>query len=224
MVQWVYERATQAKLVDRVVVATEDDRIAQAVRAFGGEVILTSAEIQSGTDRVAAVARELQADFYVNVQGDEPLMSPQAIDAAVGLVTSGRFKMGTVMTSFASIQDVSVPHNVKVIADRQGRAIYFSRLPIPYGREPIPTELSQLACRRHVGLYSFARETLLEMTALPLGEWEQAEMLEQLRALQSGIAIGIEQIEFRSMEVNTPEDLQRIEQVFTPKDFGVSHG
>jgi len=216
MIQWVYERAAKAKGVDRTVVATDDDRIAQAVRKFGGEVLMTASDINSGTDRVAAVADQIPGgpqDVFVNVQGDEPLIVGPAIEAAVELVKSGRFPMGTVMTPLVSRAELHERSVVKVISDATGRAIYFSRLPIPYGRGPepqYPFADGAFVCRRHVGLYTYTRETLLRFRAMPQSDLEKAEVLEQLRALQAGIPIGIAEVSFTSIGVDTPEDLEQV--------------
>ena len=210
MVQWVYEAASKARSVDEVWVATDHPRVEEAVKAFGGQVLMTSPELASGTDRVAAVAEKVAGDIFVNVQGDEPLMDPQAIDIAVELVKSGRFPMGTVMTPFKTEEALTNPHAVKVFADRLGRAIYFSRLSIPYGRGPIPSKVGESIPQQHVGLYVYDRATLVRIRSLPVSPVEIAEGLEQLRALMDGIAIGIQTVQLPAMEVNTPEDLERV--------------
>jgi 3-deoxy-D-manno-octulosonate cytidylyltransferase len=212
MIQWVYERSKKARGVKGVVVATDDERIVSAVRAFGGEVLMTSPEIQSGTDRVAAVAREIPADIYVNVQGDEPLIEARAIEAAIELVASGRFPLATVMTPLKTVEELRDPSVVKVIADRQDRAIYFSRHPIPYSRGPVP-EKAPFACMRHVGLYVYRAETLREFTRLPPSALEKAEVLEQLRAMDHGIPIGIKEVDFTSIGVDTAEDLEKVRRL-----------
>ena len=213
MIQWVYERTCRASGIDQTVVATDDERVAAVVRRFGGEVAMTSPDIRSGTDRVSAVADEIEADIYVNVQGDEPLIEPDAIEKGVELVASGRFPIGTVMTplkSHAELQDSSV---VKVIADRNDRAIYFSRLPIPYSRGPLPEAGYPFVCMRHVGLYIYTREALKAFSSIPPGALEQAEVLEQLRALEHGISIGITEVDFTSIGVDTPEDLEKVRKI-----------
>ena len=215
MIQWVYERAREARGVDEVYVATDDERIAKVVQNFGGKVCLTSPDIQSGTDRIAAVAREVTGDIYVNIQGDEPLMEAHAIEAGVKLVSSGRFPMATVMVPFASMEELDEPSVVKVIADSEGRSIYFSRHPIPYSRGPRPARLEDLVCRKHVGLYVYTRETLFKFSALPASALEKAEVLEQLRALQAGIPIGIEEVDFESIGVDTPEDLEKVKKILS---------
>lgn len=213
MIQWVYERAKAAKSVHRFIVATDDERIARVVRGFGGEAMMTSPDLASGTDRIAAVADEVEGDIFVNLQGDEPLIDPRAIDAAVSLVASKRFKMGTVMTPMRTMDELTDTSVVKVIADKDDRAIYFSRHPIPYSRGEKPRDPGELLCRRHVGLYSFERETLMRFRALPPSKLEKAEVLEQLRAVADGIAIGISEVDFISVGVDTPEDLERVREI-----------
>lgn len=213
MIQWVYERAKNSRFATRVVVATDDERIVRAVQAFGGEVVMTSPEINSGTDRVAAISDQIHADIYVNIQGDEPLMETAAIDAAVELVASGRFSMGTVMSPLKDPADLSNPAVVKVVADKTGRALYFSRHPIPYSRGPVPAQGGSFACRRHVGLYTYTKETLHRIRALPQSEIEKGELLEQLRAMEDGIAIGIAEVDFLSIGVDTPEELEKVRSI-----------
>lgn len=226
MIQWVYERAKASRAVDRVIVATDDERVASVVRGFGGEVMMTSSEINSGTDRVAAVADEVDADVYVNIQGDEPLMETAAITAAVELVTSQRFQMGTAMTPMRDPEDLGNTAVVKVIADREDRAIYFSRHPIPYSRGDAPKTLvtdgapSPFACRRHVGLYTYTKECLFRIRALPQSAWEKGEMLEQLRAMEDGIAIGIKEIDFLSIGVDTPDELEKVRKILDKRSPG----
>lgn len=213
MIQWVYERAKKSRFATRVVVATDDERIVRAVQAFGGEVVMTSPEINSGTDRVAAVSDQIHADIYVNIQGDEPLMETAAIDAAVELVASGRFSMGTVMSPLKDPADLSNPAVVKVVADKTDRALYFSRHPIPYSRGPVPPAGGSFACRRHVGLYTYTKETLHRIRVLPQSEIEKGELLEQLRAMEDGIAIGIAEVDFLSIGVDTPEELEKVRSI-----------
>ena len=214
MIQWVYERARRARGVDRVVVATDDARIESVVRGFGGESMMTASEIASGTDRVAAVARASSSgDIFVNVQGDEPLITPEAIETGIELVRSGRFPMGTVMTPLRTEEELRNPAVVKVLADSTGRAIYFSRLPIPYSRGELPASGGRFACFRHVGLYIYNKETLLRFSGLPPSPVEKAEVLEQLRALEAGIPIGIAEVDFTSIGVDTPEDLEQVRRL-----------
>jgi 3-deoxy-manno-octulosonate cytidylyltransferase (CMP-KDO synthetase) len=210
MVQWVFEQCQKARSVHEILVATDDERIVQAVERFGGQARMTSPECQSGTDRIAEIAERVQADIYVNVQGDEPMMDPRAIDEAVGLVSSGRFGMATAMAPLRDPSELSNPAVVKVVADKNGRALFFSRFPIPYSRKPAPDPGEPFACRRHVGLYAYDRETLFRFRALPPSALERAESLEQLRALEDGIAIGIAEVDFVSFGVDTSEELENV--------------
>jgi 3-deoxy-manno-octulosonate cytidylyltransferase (CMP-KDO synthetase) len=213
MIQWVYERARPARGIAQTVVATDDQRIVEAVEKFGGTAVLTSPDLTSGTDRVAAVADRIPADIYVNLQGDEPLIVPEAIEAAVELVQTGRFPIGTVMTRLKNSAELHEPSVVKVIADRNQRAIYFSRHPIPYSRGPEPRSPGDFVCMRHVGLYVYTREALMRFRSLPPSALEQAEVLEQLRALAEGIPIGISEVQFTSIGVDTPEDLDLVRKI-----------
>lgn len=213
MIQWVYERVRKVRALNDVIIATDDERIVEAVKRFGGNVMLTSKDLQSGTDRVAAVADRLAADIYVNVQGDEPMIEPVAIESALQLVSSGRFSMGTVMTPITEIDELRNPAVVKVIADKTGRALYFSRHPIPYSRKPAPEVEEEFVCKRHVGLYVYTRDTLLRIRSLPPSPLEQAEMLEQLRAMEDGVAIGIVEVNFTSIGVDTPEELEKVRKI-----------
>jgi 3-deoxy-manno-octulosonate cytidylyltransferase (CMP-KDO synthetase) len=213
MIQWVYERTRRARGVDQVVIATDHPKILEAARGFGAEVVMTSSEINSGTDRVAAVADQLNAEIYINVQGDEPLIEPKAIEAALTLVSSGKFPLATAMTSLKNEAELKDPSVVKVIVDAHSRAIYFSRFAIPYSRGPLPGAGKPFVCQRHVGLYVYDRKTLLQFRALAPTELEKAEVLEQLRALQNGIPIGVAQVEFTSIGVDTPEDLEKVRRI-----------
>jgi 3-deoxy-manno-octulosonate cytidylyltransferase (CMP-KDO synthetase) len=213
MIQWVYERARRVRGIDRVVVATDDSRIAQAVERFGGEAIMTSPELQSGTDRVAAVSDQMPGRIYVNIQGDEPMIDPAAAEGALALVSSGRFGMGTAMTPLRDEKELDDPSVVKVIADRNDRAIYFSRFPIPYSRGARPSQASIYVPMRHVGIYVYDHATLTRFRSLPPAPLEQAEMLEQLRALADGIPIGIAEVNFVSVGVDTPDDLEKVRRL-----------
>lgn len=213
MVQWVTEAASRAQGVERVIVATDDERVAAAVRAFGGNAQMTSPHHQSGTDRVAEIARAIPGDardVFVNVQGDEPLIDPRAIEKAAALVASGRFAVGTLMSPLASREELESRSVVKVVADSNKRAIYFSRFPIPYTRAEAPQ--SGFAPRKHVGLYAYSREALLKWSSLPPSALELGESLEQLRALEAGITIGIDEIESQVIGVDTPEDLEKVRE------------
>jgi 3-deoxy-manno-octulosonate cytidylyltransferase (CMP-KDO synthetase) len=209
MIEHVYRRASAASRVHAVIVATDDERIAAAVRDFGGAALMTRAEHASGTDRIAEVVATLPCRAVVNLQGDEPLIEPATIDAAVApLVDDPSIEMSTVSRPFASADEFRSPHVVKVVTDDRGLALYFSRSPIPYLRDN-PAVVPPGA-RAHVGLYVYRRETLLKLASTPASRLELAESLEQLRALASGIRIRVVDTHQLAAGVDTPEDLDRV--------------
>ena len=213
MVQHVYERARQAKRVTRVVVATDDERILAAVQAFGGEALMTRADHRSGTERMAEVASHIPADIYVNVQGDEPLIEPAAIDAAVEAMNDDSVRVATLCVPITHAQDIGNPNVVKVVTDFEGNALYFSRAPVPWVREPSEVQDGSPRHFKHLGIYVFRRDALLEFPTLPPGELEHLEKLEQLRLLENGIPIRVVETEHDSVSVDTPEDLARVEAI-----------
>lgn len=225
MIQHVYERARQARLADAVVVATDDARIVEAVEAFGGQVVMTSAAHPSGTDRVAEVVAQRSGAIVVNVQGDEPCIAPQAIDALIRpLRDDPQVQMTTLAHPLRHVEELLTPHVVKVVVDQAGDALYFSRAPIPYHREAwrrVPrqeetqTRLLHVppGCQRHLGLYAYRREVLLQLAQLPQTTLEQVEQLEQLRALEHGYRIRVVPTTYESIGVDTPEDVVRAERV-----------
>jgi 3-deoxy-manno-octulosonate cytidylyltransferase (CMP-KDO synthetase) len=209
MIEHVYRRATEARTISSVIVATDDQRIVDAVRAFGGDVRMTSAEHRSGTDRLAEIARTTDCDLVVNVQGDEPLIEPAMIDEAVApFAEDPALCMSTLRRRLTDPADFRNPNVTKVVVDRDGFALYFSRAPIPYQREDSPAAPAW----RHVGLYVYRRECLLRIAGLPPTALEQSEALEQLRALEHGIRIKAIETQFDSIGVDTPEDLERVRQ------------
>jgi len=219
MIQHVYERARRARSPGRVVVATDDARIVAAVAAFGGEAVLTSPEHASGTDRLAEVASGLADEIVVNVQGDEPLLDPSSIDRAVdALLADGSAPLATLATPLVHVADMLSPSVVKVVTDAAGYALYFSRSPIPsWGRQGPGDGFGASGAvaaglpRRHVGLYAYRTEALLHLAALPPAPLEQAEGLEQLRALHHGLRIRVAFVEREAAPaVDTPEDLERV--------------
>ncbi|HYP05360.1 MAG TPA: 3-deoxy-manno-octulosonate cytidylyltransferase [Bryobacteraceae bacterium] len=212
MLQHVFERARAARYLTQVIIATDDARIADAARSFGAPVRMTRGDHPSGTDRVAEIASADAAEIIVNIQGDEPLIDPAAIDAAILTVADEKdVPMGTLMKRISDPADLSNPNVVKVITDLYGRAIYFSRLPIPFVRE---TSLDSLTRFKHIGLYVYRREFLLSYSDLPVGPLEQAERLEQLRALENGFPIRVAETEYESLGVDTPEDFERVSKLF----------
>jgi 3-deoxy-manno-octulosonate cytidylyltransferase (CMP-KDO synthetase) len=234
MVQHVYERAGRAKLLDEVLVATDDGRIAEAVRAFGGLVEMTSSEHRSGTDRLAEVAQRRACEVVVNIQGDEPLIDPDAIDAAVQpLLNDPRIEMSTLMTPIRDREEYENPSVVQVVVDRQGFALYFSRAPIPYlridGGAPdadghFRHPVTRVSPYRHIGLYVYRRETLLWLAGLPRSPLEQTEGLEQLRALENGLRIRVVECDYPAIGVDTPADLERVRQLMAQEPEAASYG
>src|SRR5712692_3356911 len=211
MLQHVWERASQARYLTDVVIATDDERIRQAASLFHARVVMTRADHRSGTDRAAEAASTSNAEIVVNIQGDEPLIDPAAIDAAVlGLLDQDDTPMGTLKTRIERPDDIVDPNVVKVVTDANDNAIYFSRAPIPHLRE----SSSRAAYFKHIGLYVYRRDFLLAYSALPVGPLEQTEKLEQLRALENGYKIRVTETDYDSLGVDTPEDWQRIAALF----------
>ena len=209
MIQHVYERARLARGIDRVLVATDDERIRSAVAAFGGEVMMTDRGHASGTDRIAEVACSLDVDVVVNVQGDLPLLDPAMVDAAVTpLRADAGLPMATIKTAIHSRDEMENPNVVKVVTDRDGYALYFSRSALPYRRDG-----GGALGDRHIGLYAYRREFLLRFARLAPTPLEQAERLEQLRALEWGVRIKVAAVAEAAVEVDTAADLDRARAV-----------
>jgi 3-deoxy-manno-octulosonate cytidylyltransferase (CMP-KDO synthetase) len=212
MIEHVYRRAAASPIVSRVIVATDDLRIATAVTGFGGHVRLTRADHQTGTDRLAEVAATLACDVVVNVQGDEPLIDPRAIEEAVAPFSDPSISMTTLCRRIENPADVANPNVVKVVMDRAGFALYFSRAPIPYARDP---RGGWPPLYRHIGLYAYRRTTLLVLAALEQTPLERTEALEQLRALEHGIRIKAIETSYDSFGVDTPDDLEQVRRLLT---------
>ncbi len=222
MVQHVYRQVAAAELVDRVVVATDDQRILECVQGFGGEAMLTRADHPTGTDRLAEVAGALDSNLIVNVQGDEPLIQPQMIDQAIRpLLDHHDIEMGTLAARLTCPEDFLNPHVVKVVRDLAGYALYFSRAPIPWPRdlkkEELAEQLPHLLVWRHIGLYVYRRTLLLDYPRWPETPLEQLERLEQLRALERGVRLYVAETEWDSHGVDTPADLERVEKLMVNK-------
>jgi 3-deoxy-manno-octulosonate cytidylyltransferase (CMP-KDO synthetase) len=218
MIVHVMERAARARLVHDVVVATDDRRIADAVTAHGGKAVMTSAAISSGSDRIAVAARAMpDAEIIVNIQGDEPLIPPAMIDEAIApLLRDTGINVGTLVRRIRSVEELSNPGIPKVTLDERGRCLYFSRSPIPYGRDCGADELiTRWTIYRHIGLYVFRREFLLAFAAMAPTPLEQAEKLEQLRILEHGHAIHAVVTEYDSVAVDTPADLEHVRRLVT---------
>src|SRR5713226_4333012 len=212
MIQRVYERARQAKTAGRVIVATDDERIVKAVRSFGGEARMTRADHRTGTERIAEVAAHEEGDVFVNVQGDEPLVDPSAIDAAVAaLLEEPPAQIATVATPIRHASDIMDPSVVKTVLDFEGNGLYFSRAPIPWIRDT--QQKIHVKYWKHLGLYVFQRDALLEYPTLPQGELERIEQLEQLRWLENGWKIRVAEVQHDAVSVDVPEDVARVEKL-----------
>ena len=223
MIQRVYEQARKARLLHEVVVATDDERIAKVVEGFGGEVAMTSPEIPSGSDRLAAVAQDRRGDMFVNIQGDEPLMNPVMIDQGIQtLLDSPEAHIGTLVKKIESVDDLLNANVVKAVFDSSMFALYFSRAVIPYVREHSNPNswLMQHTYYKHIGLYVFRRDSLLKFSMLPESPLERTEKLEQLRALDAGMKIKIAMTEHDSIPVDTKADAEKVIAVL--KEFSVS--
>jgi 3-deoxy-manno-octulosonate cytidylyltransferase (CMP-KDO synthetase) len=215
LIQHVYEQAC-ASGADAVIVATDDDRIARAVASFGGQVQMTRADHPSGTDRVAEVAAGLDAELIVNLQGDEPLIEPAILDGLIDLLRADpQADMATLAVPIRSLEQWRDPNCVKVVRDRNGRALYFSRSPIPYVRDGAPDFAAEPSYfLQHLGLYAYRRQFLLDLARRPAEPLEQYEKLEQLRVLALGKAIQVGIVAHAARGVDTPEDYQRFVELY----------
>ena len=214
LVAWVVEAVKKAKTLDDVIVATDDDRIVAAVEAQGGRAVMTPSELPSGTDRIACAADDFaDDDILVNIQGDEPLISPDLIDALVGRMKEGtKWDMATAVTPIKSLDDLNAKTVVKVVLDRDDGALYFSRAPIPCDRDHVPDVASGLWVR-HLGIYAYRGAFLKKYISEPPCDLEKTEKLEQLRALWMGAKIAVIRTDDEGVGVDTPEDAVRIEAI-----------
>ena len=209
MIQWVYEAVKTAALIDEVVVATDDPRIYETVQRFGGSVELTDANHPTGTDRLAEVAKRYPAELIVNIQGDQPLIRGAVIDAVIQpMLTERDLPMATAKVRLTEPEAIQEPSVVKVVTDEDGYALYFSRSPIPF-----PRNLNRAIYWKHLGLYAYRRDFLLKYIELPQVDLELAESLEQLRALAYGYRIKVVAVDFDSVGVDTPEDLEKVRAI-----------
>ena len=236
VIQHVYQHAMRSSLADDVVVATDSRMIFENILSFGGKAVMTRGDHASGTDRIAEVANSMNYDIIVNVQGDEPLIEPEMIDDVISVLDDPRASMGTLAVRIKDQREIFDPNVVKVVFNRDGFAFYFSRAPIPYHRELFsakarkcgssdapgrdefhPSELpnfqaSELLMFKHIGVYSYRRAVLAQLSELPESGLENIEKLEQLRALEHGFTIKIKETVHETFGVDTPEDLERIEK------------
>lgn len=210
MIQRVYEQCKQAETLSDVIVATDDERIAQHVKSFGGKVVMTKPEHQSGTDRCAEVIQTYTGlcDAVINIQGDEPFIDPTQIDALAFAFHEPHVQLATMKKKMTTEADIQNPNMVKVISNHHGEAIYFSRSPIPYRRNPE----TQIEYFKHIGIYGYRKETLQEITQLPAGRLEMAENLEQLRWIEHNYRIALVETTIENIAIDTPDDLARVEK------------
>jgi 3-deoxy-manno-octulosonate cytidylyltransferase (CMP-KDO synthetase) len=212
MIQRVYERAKLSKMATHVIVATDDDRIIKAVQAFGGEARMTRSEHRTGTERVAEIAAHSDGQIFVNVQGDEPLLNPEVVDTAINaMIQEPSAQIATVATPIKVPGDIMDPNIFKTVLDFDDNALYFSRAPIPWVRDTAGKV--QARHLKHLGLYVFQRDALLEYPTLPQGTLEKIEQLEQLRWLENGWKIRVAEVEHDSVSVDVPEDVARVESL-----------
>lgn len=212
MIEHVYTRVARARGLDRVVVLTDDERIARAVESFGGEAEMTPADCASGTDRIAWAARRWDASAVINIQGDEPLIDPEEISRIAEHLAAHRQDPVVTLATPAAPEEMGNPNAVKVVLARDGAALYFSRAPIPY-----PRNEGGFAPLKHLGIYGYQREALLRLAALPPSPLERSESLEQLRALENGMGIRVLIVDRASIGVDTAEDLERVERILTER-------
>ena len=209
MIQHVYEQAVKASLAGSVTVATDDQRIVNAVKSFGGQVVLTAGHHQTGTDRISEVAEKLSAQVIINLQGDLPLVAPEMLDELIDQFLQDSAVMGTLKREITTAEELYNPNVVKVVTDAKGFALYFSRAPIPYVRDVKMTGKHY----KHYGIYIYQRDFLKTFTYLPPSPLEQMEKLDQLRALEHGYQIKVVQTQHDSIEVDTPEDLEKVRAI-----------
>ncbi|MEW6162824.1 MAG: 3-deoxy-manno-octulosonate cytidylyltransferase [Nitrospirota bacterium] len=217
LIQHVYENSKGSQLADDVIVATDSETIFEKVHSFGGKAVMTDRSHLSGTDRIAEVAASVNHDVIVNVQADEPLIRPQMIDDVIILLQDKRASIGTLVKKITDPGEIIDPNVVKVVFDREGFALYFSRSPIPFYRDVWEIrnskfEIRNFHCYKHIGIYSYRREALLVLSRVEPTELEKIERLEQLRALEKGMRIKTKETFFETYGVDTPEDLERVEK------------
>lgn len=219
MIRHVYERAVKAGLADAVYIATDNENIVSAVEDFGGNVIMTSAEHRSGTDRIAEAVSKLYEngaltegmdDVIVNVQGDEPMIMPEMIDDVIRLMDDGRASICTLAKRIEAAEEIADPNVVKVVFDNEGFALYFSRAPIPYHRDATATAGARYF--KHIGIYAYRKDVLRQFSQLSPTRLEETEKLEQLRALETGLKIKVQETQYETIGVDTASDLERVEK------------
>jgi 3-deoxy-manno-octulosonate cytidylyltransferase (CMP-KDO synthetase) len=226
MIQYVYEQAVACRTVSGVLVATDDERIRQAVEQFGGRAVMVKGAYRTGTDRVAAAARELEGDYFIDLQGDEIPLAPDLLDDLIDPFLAGGAEMGTLKRALDRTEDLHNPAIVKVVTDARGDALYFSRSSIPLVRDDPRRRAMGGLHYMHLGLYMYTRSTLLRFADLPTGRLEEAEKLEQLRALEHGIRIRVWETTHASLRVDAPGDVPdaaaRLQELEERRERGLS--
>ncbi len=217
IIQWVYERAKGAKSIHDVIVATDDERIMKVIIESGGKAMMTSKGHATGTDRISEVAKDIMCDIIINVQGDEPFISPEMVDHTVNLLNDERASISTLARRIEEERELIDPNVVKVVFDKEGFALYFSRSTIPYYRDrwkdTSGINLQEgVKVYKHIGIYGYRRDVLIRLTKTPQSELEGIERLEQLRALENGFKIKVGITSFNTIGIDTPEDLKRAEE------------
>lgn len=235
IIQHVYEHVSSAKLIDSVLVATDDKRIFNAVTLFGGIAVMTSGDHASGTDRIAEAAEKIECGYVINVQGDEPFIRPEMVDEVVQLLyNDDKVSISTLAKKTTDMNEIFSPDVVKVVMNQEGFAMYFSRAPIPFNRDEwgkefrvmsqelrsedkkmIEKSFSQLStffCYKHIGIYGYRKNALLQFTSMPQSRLEEIEKLEQLRALEAGMKIKVKETQYDTFGIDTIEDLRKAEE------------
>lgn len=226
MIQHVYDGVSRSKLINDIIIATDDDRIYNAAKRFGANVVMTSPSHTTGTERVAEVARNLRSEIIINVQGDEPLIKGSIIDKAVlPLIKDPKIKMGTIMTMIDEVEDWFNPNVVKVVVDQNGFALYFSRSPIPFPRDlkldRLQSDKSRIKNQfiknifKHIGVYIYRKDFLIKFSKMKPTPLEKLEKLEQLRALENGYRIKVVKVKYKPISVDTPDDLKKVIEVLS---------
>lgn len=209
MIQRVYEQASKSKALVDVIVATDDHRILDFVQSFGGKAMMTAESRQNGTERCAEVAEKYPADYYINIQGDEPFIHPQQIDALAGIL-DGHTELGTLIKKLSDPTLLDNPNTMKVVFNTRMEALYFSRSCVPYVRDAAKQDwLTKHTFYKHIGIYAYRADILKEITQLPMGSLEKAESLEQLRWLENGYTIKLAITEHETIGIDMPEDVER---------------
>lgn len=216
LLQWTWENVQKARLLDKLIIACDDIQIKEIAERFGAEVVFTSPKHESGTDRIAEAVRDIDVKFIINIQADEPLIHPSIIDTlAQEISTDKKLSMVTVKKEINAFEEISDPNIVKVIVDKNDMALYFSRLPIPYKRN----RGAEVVYYKHIGIYAYTKDFLFTFKNLPPSTLEQAEKLEQLRALEAGYRIKVISTQFDSWGVDTEEDFKKVESILNQREL-----